>query len=375
MRVGIPTEIKTGEHRVGLTPGGVQELRDCGHEVLVERNAGRGAGFLDDDYLKAGATIVDTAAALYADAQLLIKVKEPQLEECRWLRPEHILFTFLHLAAEPRLTRALQKSGASCIAYETVTDSAGRLPLLAPMSEVAGRLAVQAGAHHLELAQGGRGVLLGGVPGVAPARVLILGGGVVGAQAARIALGMGADVTLMDKSLNRLRELDNLFGGRVCCEYATGAGIEARAIEADLVVGAVLSAGAAAPRLLSEEQVSRMQSGAVLVDVAIDQGGCFATSRPTTHQQPTYRVNDVVHYCVANIPSAVARTATMALTHATLPFALALAERGLSALRDDPHLMAGLNVHAGRITHRAVAESLAEEWHDPWELLPLAAEG
>lgn len=362
MRIGVPAELKTGEHRVGLTPATVQELTSRGHQVAVEQNAGSVIGFSNDDYLKAGATLLSSTAEIYEFAQLVVKVKEPQPVECEYLRPDHLLFTYLHLAADPSLALALKSSGATCVAYETVTDHLGRLPLLAPMSEVAGRIAVQAGAHHLEIAQGGRGVLLGGVPGVAPARVLILGGGVVGTQAAKIARGVGASVTVLDKSLPRLRELDDLFGGTVQCEYVTQARLKELAIVADLIVGAVLVTGASAPKLLSKELVSELQKGAVLVDVAIDQGGCFATSRPTTHQDPTYTVDGVVHYCVANIPSATARTSTMALNNATLPYVLALAEGGVRAALNDPHLLAGVNIYKGEIAHRAVAESLGARW-------------
>ncbi|WP_111643302.1 alanine dehydrogenase [Marinimicrobium alkaliphilum] len=358
MQVGVPKEVKQDEYRVGLTPAGVQELIRGGHRVWVERGAGARVGFSDQVYRDAGAEIAANAEEVFSRARLIVKVKEPQPEECALLRADHLLFTYLHLAAEAALVERLQASGAAAIAYETVTQADGGLPLLTPMSEVAGRLAVQAGAHHLELAQGGRGVLLGGVPGVAPAQVVIVGGGVVGTEAARIALGMGAQVTLLDTSLARLRTLDKLFGGRVHCEYATGALTEARALTADLVIGAVLIPGASAPKLLSEAQVRKMQPGSVLVDVAIDQGGCFATSRPTTHAQPTFTVNGVVHYCVANMPSAAARTATLALTNATLPFVQALADQGLDALAADAHLRAGLNICAGQVTHLAVAESL-----------------
>jgi alanine dehydrogenase len=364
MRVGIPKELKNGEHRVGLTPAGVQELTRAGHRVFVEQDCGAAIGFDDQAYLAAGAELLPSTAEIYTAAQLIVKVKEPQPQECDWLRAEHLLFTYLHLAADANLVARLQTAGATCIAYETVTDDDGRLPLLAPMSEVAGRLAVQAGAHHLEIAQGGRGVLLGGVPGVAPAKVVIIGGGVVGTQAARVAIGMGASVTLLDKSLPRLRELEQFFNGRLICEYATQTALEQQALSADLIVGAVLVAGAAAPKLLRREQIAQMQRGSVLVDVAIDQGGCFATSHPTTHQQPTYIVDGVVHYCVANIPSAVARTATMALTHATLPYVIALADSGLDAIRADRHLQAGVNLYAGQITHKAVAEAVGGEWHE-----------
>lgn len=365
MQLGVPKEIKTGEYRVGLTPGGVLELSRAGQKVLVQEGCAREIGFSDQDYLHAGAELVASAEEIYQRAELVVKVKEPQPNECKLLRPGQLLFAYLHLAADRQLTEALLASGANCIAYETVTDSAGRLPLLAPMSEVAGRLATQAGAHHLELAQGGRGVLLGGVPGVAPAKVVIVGGGVVGTQAARIAVGMGAHVTLLDKSLPRLRELDDLFGGRVGCEYATAERLESLALQADLLIGAVLIAGAAAPKLLSKRQIESMLPGSVVVDVAIDQGGCFATSRPTSHKHPTFKVGDVVHYCVANIPSAVARTATMALTYATLPYVLALAKEGLAALEADKHLLAGLNIHAGEVTQAAVATSLSYPYREP----------
>lgn len=358
MRIGIPKELKAGEHRVGLTPAGVQELTLKGYSVFVEQDCGLAIGFTNADYLHAGAEILPATADVYQAADLIVKVKEPQLSEIGFLRPQHILFTYLHLAADLGLAQALCSSGATCIAYETVTDSRGGLPLLAPMSEVAGRIAVQAGAHHLELAQGGRGVLLGGVTGVAPAKVLILGGGVVGTQAARIALGMGAHVTLLDKSLSRLRELDQLFRGHIFGEYALQARLEKLAIEADLVIGAVLVAGASAPKLLNRSHIADMQTGSVVVDVAIDQGGCFSTSRPTTHEQPTYQIDGVVHYCVANIPSAAARTATMALTNATLPYVQILAEKGIAGVFGDEHFLAGLNIYCGQISHSAVADSL-----------------
>ncbi len=370
MRIGIPRELKSGEHRVGLTPAAVAELTRAGHQVVVETGAGDRIGFLDADYQAAGAQVLGSTAEVYAQAQLLVKVKEPQPEECNWLNASHILFTYLHLAADAELVGHLQKSLASCIAYETVTDDAGRLPLLAPMSEVAGRLAVQAGAHHLEIAQGGRGVLLSGVPGVAPARVLILGAGVVGSQAARVALGMGAQVTLMDNSLQRLRDLDQQYAGRLVGAYPTRDGLLEAARQADLIIGAVLIPGATAPRLLEREDIATLRPGSVLVDVAIDQGGCFATSRPTTHQSPTYEVDGVIHYCVTNIPSAAARTATMALTHTSLPYVQALAAEGLSALNHHRHLLAGLNVYRGKITHRAVADAVGGDWQPVEGLLP-----
>ena len=362
MLIGVPKEIKNHEYRIGLTPAGVKELVQYGHQVLVQRDGGAAIGFDDEQYRQAGAEIVDEAAEIFARAAMIIKVKEPQPQECRMLRPDQTLFTYLHLAPDPEQTELLLASGATCIAYETVTSNGHGLPLLAPMSEVAGRMSVQAGAHNLEKAQGGNGMLLGGVPGVEPAKVLVIGGGVVGINAARMAMGLGADVTLLDRSLDRLKELDMHFGGRLKTVYSTADAVERHALEADLVIGAVLIPGAAAPKLISRELVSRMKAGAVMVDVAIDQGGCFETSKPTTHQQPTYVVDDVVHYCVANMPGGVARTATIALTNATLPFALALANKGAAAaLRDDAHLRNGLNVHAGMVTHAAVASALGYE--------------
>ena len=363
MLIGVPKEIKNHEYRIGLTPAGVKELVQYGHQVLVQRDGGAAIGFDDEQYRQAGAEIVDEAAEIFARAAMIIKVKEPQPQECRMLRPDQTLFTYLHLAPDPEQTELLLASGATCIAYETVTSNGHGLPLLAPMSEVAGRMSVQAGAHNLEKAQGGNGMLLGGVPGVEPAKVLVIGGGVVGINAARMAMGLGADVTLLDRSLDRLKELDMHFGGRLKTVYSTADAVERHALEADLVIGAVLIPGAAAPKLISRELVSRMKAGAVMVDVAIDQGGCFETSKPTTHQQPTYVVDDVVHYCVANMPGGVARTATIALTNATLPFALALANKGAAAaLRDDAHLRNGLNVHAGMVTHEAVASALGYEY-------------
>lgn len=359
MQIGIPREIKNNEKRIGMTPAGVRELVQHGHQVLVETAGGAAIGFSDAQYVEAGAEVVDSAQDVFARGDLIIKVKEPQPEECRLLRPGQILFTYLHLAPDPQQASLLLQSGATCIAYETVTSDSGGLPLLAPMSEVAGRMSIQAGAHHLELSRGGLGVLLGGVPGVEPAKVLVIGGGVVGVNAARMAAGLGADVTLLDRSLDRLREIDVQFDGRLRTVYSTSDAIERYALEADLVVGAVLIPGAAAPRLISRELVGRMKKGAVLVDVAIDQGGCFATSRATTHDDPTFTVDDVVHYCVANMPGGVARTSTISLTNATLPYALQLANRGVAgALDQDPHLRSGLNVHAGKVTHEAVAESL-----------------
>lgn len=369
MLIGVPKEVKNHEYRVGLTPAGVREMVAAGHQVAVQASGGAAIGFSDEMYLAAGATIAASAQEIFASADMIIKVKEPQPEECKLLRPGQILYTYLHLAPDPTQTELLVGSGASCIAYETVTAPDGSLPLLAPMSEVAGRMSVQAGAHHLEKAQGGLGVLLGGVPGVAPADVLIIGGGVVGTQAARMAVGMGANVTVLDRSLPRLRQLDTEFDGRLNCVYSTVDAIESHLVSADLVVGAVLIPGAAAPKLVSREMVSKMKPGAVMVDVAIDQGGCFATSKPTSHQQPTYEVDGVIHYCVTNMPGGVARTSTMALTNATLPFALQLANNGLgSALTADPHLMAGLNVHAGKVTYQAVAQSLGYDYVDPYTL-------
>jgi alanine dehydrogenase len=355
MLVGIPREIKNHEYRVGLTPAGVRELVANGHQVLVEANAGKGIGFEDSDYTACGASIAEGAAEVFANADMIIKVKEPQPVECKMLRPGQLLFTYLHLAPDPEQTRLLVESGATCVAYETVTAQGGGLPLLAPMSEVAGRMSVQAGASNLEKARGGNGTLLGGVPGVEPGRVLVLGGGVVGTNAARMAVGMGADVTILDRSLPRLKELDSEFQGRVKTVYSTTDSVERLALEADLVIGAVLIPGASAPRLLSRELIQRMKPGAVVVDVAIDQGGCFETSRATTHQEPTYIVDEVVHYCVANMPGGVERTATLALTNATLPYAIRLANGGSDALLEDEHLLAGLNVHAGLITCEAVA--------------------
>jgi alanine dehydrogenase len=330
-----------------------------GHEVLIQAGTGAGIGCDDAQYAAAGARIVADAAAVFEAAELIVKVKEPQPEECRRLRRGQVLFTYLHLAPDPRQTQGLIESGCTAIAYETITDARGHLPLLAPMSEVAGRMSVQVGAVALQKANGGRGVLLGGVPGVAPGRVAVLGGGVVGTHAAKMAVGLGAEVTILDKSLPRLRELDDLFGGRVRLLYASAHEVEQAALAADLVIGAVLVPGAAAPRLLTRAQIARMQPGAVLVDVSIDQGGCFETSRPTTHGEPTYVVDGIVHYCVANMPGGVARTSTWALNNATLPFTLALAGKGWrQACLDDEHLRAGLNVHAGQVTYEAVAQSL-----------------
>jgi alanine dehydrogenase len=359
MRIGVPKEIKTREYRVGLTPAGVRELIQHGHQVLIEHDAGAGVGCGDDAYLSAGGSIAGTAAGLFDAADLIVKVKEPQPVEIAMLRRGQMLFTYLHLAADKAQTQGLMKSGATSIAYETVTDRAGTLPLLAPMSEVAGRMAVQVGAHCLEREQGGAGILLGGVPGVPPAKVVVLGGGVSGTNAARMAVGLEASVTIIDKSLPRLKELDLQFGPRATTLFATTAAIEQAVLAADLVIGAVLVPGAAAPKLVTREMVRRMRPGSVLVDIAIDQGGCFETSRPTTHSDPTYVEDGVVHYCVTNMPGAVARTSTYALTNATLPFVLALAGKGWrQAMLDDPHLAEGLNIHDGQVTHIAVAQAL-----------------
>jgi alanine dehydrogenase len=370
MLIGSPKEIKANEHRIGLTPAGVRELVHHGHQVMIQSGGALTIGFADEHYQQAGAEIVETPEEIFERAELIIKVKEPQPGECAMLSPGQVLFTYLHLAPDPDQTRRLIESGSTCIAYETVTSEGHGLPLLAPMSEVAGRMAIQAGAYNLELTQGGDGILLGGVPGVEPAKVLVIGGGVVGINAARMAFGLGADVTLLDRSIERLTELEMLFGGRMKTVFSTADAIERYALEADLVIGAVLIPGAAAPKLISRELVKRMKKGAVMVDVAIDQGGCFETSKPTTHQEPTYIVDDVVHYCVANMPGGVARTSTIALTNATLPYALALADKGaLSALQDDSHLRNGLNIHAGMVTYRAVAEALGYEYVEALEAL------
>jgi alanine dehydrogenase len=372
MLIGCPTEIKPQEYRVGLTPAAAQEVVGAGHPVIVQAGAGLGAGFDDDAYRAAGAEVVDTAAEIFARADLVIKVKEPQAGERAMLRAGQVLFTYLHLAPDPDQTRDLIASGATCIAYETVTDRAGGLPLLAPMSEVAGRLAPQVGSWALQKANGGRGVLLGGVPGVLPARVVVIGGGVVGTHAARVAAGMGADVTVFDRSLPRLRYLDDVFGGTFKAGYSSAAAIAEAITQADMVIGAVLIPGAAAPRLVSRAGLSTMKPGAVLVDVAIDQGGCFETSRATTHQDPIYQVDGIVHYCVANMPGAVARTSTQALGNATLPFLMALATKGWRlACAEDDHLLAGLNVHAGHLTYDAVGKALGLPVMNPREAIRL----
>ncbi len=372
MLIGVPTEIKNHEYRVGLTPASVRELAHHGHRVLVQAGAGAAIGLEDGQYESAGAEIAPDAATVFARADMVVKVKEPQPQECAMLRRGQILFTYLHLAPDPKQTKLLLESGAVAIAYETVTDPRGGLPLLAPMSEVAGRMAVQAGAHCLEKAQGGRGVLLGGVPGVPAAKVVVLGGGVVGTNAARMAMGLEAKVVVIDKSLPRLKELDLQFGAKLQTLYSTVDTIEEHVLDADLVIGAVLVPGAEAPKLVTKAMVERMKRGAVVVDVAIDQGGCFETSHPTTHAQPTYLVDGVVHYCVANMPGAVARTSTFALNNATLPFTLALADQGYrAALARDPHLRAGLNIHAGAVTCKAVADAQGLPYQPAEEALRL----
>lgn len=362
MLIGVPKEIKNNEYRVGLIPASVKELIAHGHQVVVEHDAGAGVDFPDAEYVDAGAEIVWSEKDIFSRADMVVKVKEPQPEECAMLRDGQVLFTYLHLAPDPNQTALLLKSGATCVAYETVTADDGTLPLLAPMSEVAGRMSVQAGAHHLEKAQGGRGVLLGGVPGVAPAKVLVIGGGVVGDNAASMAVGMGADVTILDRSIARLRELDNDYAGRVSCVYSTVSAIEDYALEADLVIGAVLIPGAAAPKLLTRDVISRMKKGSVVVDVAIDQGGCFETSKATTHQNPTYEVDGVIHYCVANMPGGVARTSTIALNNVTLPYAIVLANDPKGALLADKHLRNGLNIHRGMVTYKAVSDVLGYDY-------------
>jgi len=359
MRIGVPREIKVHEYRVGLVPAGVRELVGAGHEVLIETGAGAGIGVEDAHYRAAGASIAPGAAEVFARCDMIVKVKEPQPAECAMLRRGQLLFTYLHLAADPVQAQGLIRSGATAIAYETVTAPNGSLPLLTPMSEVAGRMSIQVGAASLQKANGGFGILLGGVPGVPPAKVIILGGGVSGTHAAEMAVGMRADVTVVDRSVNRLRELSALFGSALHTCYSTTETIEQLVRDADLVVGAVLVAGAAAPKLVTRAMVKSMKPGAVLVDIAIDQGGCFETSHPTTHAEPTFVVDGVIHYCVANMPGAVPRTSTFALTNATLPYVRALADLGWqAALKRDPGLAAGLNVHAGQITHEVVARSL-----------------
>lgn len=370
MRVGVPKEIKKNEHRIGLTPTAAREYVARGHEVLIEAGAGLGAGFADEDFVKAGARIVPDAAAVFDQAEMIVKVKEPQAVEWAQLKPDQILFTYLHLAPDPEQTRGLMASGCSAIAYETVTDARGGLPLLAPMSEVAGRIAVFSAAESLLKHNGGMGLLFCGVPGVAPARVVVLGGGVVGMNAARMALGLNAEVVVLERSIPRMREIDEQSSGRIVTRYSSIAAIEDEVLKADVVIGAVLVPGAEAPKLVKREHLSRMKPGSVLVDVAIDQGGCFETSRPTTHEDPTYVIDGVVHYCVANMPGAAPRTSSEALNNATLPFGLALADHGLKALERDPHLARGLNVHKGEITYPAVGQALGLAWSDPYGVWP-----
>ena len=366
MKVGCPKEIKPQEFRVGLTPVAVRELVGRGHYVTIETNAGLGSGFGDSDYVQEGANIVGTAKEVFDTAEMIVKVKEPQAIERKMLKSGQLLFTYLHLAPDPEQTHDLIESGCTAIAYETVTDLNGGLPLLAPMSEVAGRLAPQMGAWALQRANGGRGVLLGGVPGVAPAKVLVLGGGMVGTNAARVAAGMGADVTVLDKSLARLRYIDDVFGDLFKNGYASQKITTELALQADLIIGAVLVAGAEAPKLISKEQLSTLQSGAALVDVAIDQGGCFETSRATTHSDPVYEIDGIMHYCVANMPGAVPRSSTLALGNSTLPFIISLADKGwIKACLDDLHLFNGLNVHDGKLTYAAVGEALGLETVKP----------
>jgi len=359
MRVGVPKEIKNHEYRVGLTPTSVAELVASGHEVFVETDAGMGIDFADAAYVQCGATILPTAAEVFAASEMIVKVKEPQRQEIAMLEPRHLLFTYLHLAADKPQAEGLMRSGATCIAYETVTSRSGALPLLKPMSEVAGRMSVQVGAHYLEKEQGGRGVLLGGVPGVAPAKVAIFGGGVAGINAAQMATGQRADVTIYDINNDRLADLDMHFGSQIKTAFASKSAIAQAVREAELVIGAVLVPGAAAPKLVTRAMLKTMKRGSVLVDIAIDQGGCFETSRATTHDDPVYEIDGVIHYCVANMPGAVSRTSAFALNNATLPFALKLANLGAeAAMAEDPHLANGLNVSGGKIRHQAVAEAL-----------------
>jgi alanine dehydrogenase len=366
MIIGVPKEIKNHEYRVGMTPASVRELVNNKHSVLIETNAGMGIGFTDDDYTAAGATVIGTAAEIFAKAEMIVKVKEPQAVERAMLREGQILFTYLHLAPDLPQTQDLIKSKAICIAYETVTDNRGGLPLLAPMSEVAGRMSIQAGARALEKSCGGRGMLLGGVPGVAPAKVVVIGGGMVGTNAAQMALGLGADVTVLDRSVDVLRRINAQFNGAVKAIYSTADALEQEVLAADLVIGGVLVPGAAAPKLVTKDHIKRMKPGSAIVDVAIDQGGCVETSKPTTHAEPTYIVDDVVHYCVANMPGAVPRTSTFALNNATLPFILRLANKGYKqALLDDQHLMNGLNVMNGHVTNQSVAEALGFSFVEP----------
>ncbi len=363
MLIGVPAEIKNHEYRVGLVPSSVRELIAQGHQVIVQHDAGAKIGFDDAAYEQVGATLAPTAADVFRTADMIVKVKEPQPQECKMLRKDQVLFTYLHLAPDPEQAKLLQESGCVAIAYETVTDNRGGLPLLAPMSEVAGRMSIQAGAKSLEIVNGGSGILLGGVPGVAPGKVVVLGGGVVGTNAVRMAMGMGAQVVVIDRSIERLNLLDLQFGSKIITIYSTTDAIERHVARADLVVGAVLVPGGSAPKLLTREMIKKMRPGSVVVDVSIDQGGCFETSRPTTHQEPTYVVDGVVHYCVTNMPGGVPRTSTFALNNATLPFILALAKLGYKeAMKRDPHLLKGLNVCKGHLTHKVVAEALKKEY-------------
>lgn len=369
MRVGVPKEIKNNEFRVGMTPGSVREYVAHGHKVMVQTNAGAGIKASDDDYRAAGAAIAPDAKTIFAENDMIVKVKEPQPVEYAQLREGQILYTYLHLAPDPEQTKGLLKAGVTGVAYETVTDDHGGLPLLAPMSEVAGRLSIQAAAYALTAPQGGRGLLMGGVPGVLPAKVLIIGGGVVGTHAAKMAIGLGAEVTILDRSLRRLAYLDDIFLGRVKTRYSTFEALSEETDQADVVVGAVLIPGASAPKLVTRKMLGRMKKGAVLVDVSIDQGGCFETSRPTTHAEPTYEVDGIVHYCVANMPGAVPLTSSHALNNATLAYGLKLADKGLDALKESAHLRNGLNVHRGKVTHTAVAEALGLPHLDAMEAL------
>jgi alanine dehydrogenase len=370
MIIGIPKEIKDHEYRSASTPSGVRDVVSGGHQVLVQKSLGEGIGFSDEDYREAGAKIINTAEELYQKSEMILKVKEPQKSEVDLIKKEQIIFSYLHLSAEPALTKNLLKSGCRAIAFETVTANDKSLPLLAPMSEVAGKLSIQAGAKALEKSQGGRGVLLGGVPGVERAKVVIIGGGVSGTNAGKVAIGMGAEVVILDKSLSRIRYLCDIFGNSATILYASIENIEKHVLSADLVIGAVLIPGASAPKIVSKKMVSEMKKGAVMVDISIDQGGCFETSRPTSHSNPTYEVDGIIHYCVTNMPGAVARTSTQALENSTLPFTLAIANKGLhKALRDDKNLMAGLNIFDGMVTYRAVAESLGHKFFDPQEIL------
>lgn len=370
MRIGCPTEIKAQEFRVGMTPNAVREAAEHGHDVLVQSGAGIGSGFSDEEYEEAGAEIVVDAATIFERAELIVKVKEPQADERAMLSKGQIVFAYFHLAPDPEQTAGLLASGATCIAYETVTDARGGLPLLAPMSEVAGRLAPQMGAWTLQKANGGRGTLMGGIPGVGPAEVVVIGGGVVGTNAARIAAGMGADVTVLDKSLPRLRQLDDTFGNIFRTRFASSGNMAELVTKADMVIGAVLIPGAAAPKLVNRAQLAEMKPGAAIIDVAIDQGGCFESSRPTTHQDPVFEIEGIMHYCVANMPGAVARTATIGLGNATMPFLLKIADKGWrKACRDDPHLAQGLNCHEGILTNKPVGAALGREAVTPEEVL------